>query len=359
MYAHMLLAVLATSQLPGAYAHPLIEGGRVTFLAEARNGVTPVLLGDFNWWGRYPSAEGIAGGEMELVRGTKWYSATIELTYAARVEYGFAYGNDVVPDPHNPETTRTFGMLRSVVEMPGYEPSRFVTASETPADVQRSTVGGERAVHVYLPPGYPDDAPYKTAYFNDGTFYVENPNTPAIIENLIRASSIEPIVAVFVDPVDRGAEYRGRPDFLQFIHQRLIPHIDEAYETIASSEGRAIIGGSRGALGAATIAWGPDADFAYCGMMAPAIAPTDLLERIFEAPTREIEIYIMGGAYDVRFIGDHYRALDTFRVKGYTVRDRVAPIGHSPTSWQHYIPEMLIGFFPPSVEPESRVERSR
>ena len=61
MYAHMLLAVLATSQLPGAYAHPLIEGGRVTFLAEARNGVTPVLLGDFNWWGRYPSAEGIAG----------------------------------------------------------------------------------------------------------------------------------------------------------------------------------------------------------------------------------------------------------------------------------------------------------
>ena len=136
MYAHMLLAVLATSQLPGAYAHPLIEGGRVTFLAEARNGVTPVLLGDFNWWGRYPSAEGIAGGEMELVHGTKWHSASIELTYAARLEYGFAYGNDVVPDPHNPETIRTFGMLRSVVEMPGYEPSRFVTASETPANVR-------------------------------------------------------------------------------------------------------------------------------------------------------------------------------------------------------------------------------
>jgi len=52
MYAHMLLAVLATTQLPGAYTHPLIEGGRVTFLVEARNGVTPMLLGDFNGWGR-------------------------------------------------------------------------------------------------------------------------------------------------------------------------------------------------------------------------------------------------------------------------------------------------------------------
>ena len=57
------------------------------------------------------------------------------------------------------------------------------------------------------------------------------------------------------------------------------------------------------------------------------------------------------GAYNARFIGDHYRALDTFRAKGYTVRDRVAPIGHSPTSWQHYIPKMLIGFFPPSQSP--------
>ena len=48
MLVHLFLATLATAQLPGAQKHPLIEGGRVTFLAEARHGTTPVLLGDFN-----------------------------------------------------------------------------------------------------------------------------------------------------------------------------------------------------------------------------------------------------------------------------------------------------------------------
>ncbi len=342
------LMMFVVTQLPDIDGSPAVDGNRVTFYAEARGFEPPRIVGDFNGWGRYPDASGPLGGVMVRVDETRWYRATIELTRDARVEYGFSYGDaEPVRDPNNPLAARTFGMVRSAIEMPDYRRSRFVdTAREQRGNVDQFSLADGRTVHVYTPPGYPAAAPYPVVYFNDGSAYVQEVGAPSIVDASIAFGTLAPVVAVFVDPLDRGTEYRGAPTFIEVVIRELVPRIDRDYETLAEPVGRAVVGGSRGALGAFHLAWSAPDVFRYCGMLAPAITPTDLLARVFDQDATPLELFVLGASYDVRFLGDYYNALDTFRAKGYVVNARTAPIGHSPTSWRHYIPEMLAQFFP-------------
>jgi enterochelin esterase family protein len=289
---------------------------------------------------------------MRPIPGTDWHALAMEVSRDARIEYGFDHGDEAPSvDPHNVRRVRTFGVEHSVLEMEEYEPSPYVGA--VVPEGERGTVRsiselGAREVHVYLPHRYPENAPYPVVYFNDGTDYVEDVETPEILDALIHRNAMRPVVAVFVAPLDRRAEYRGERSFLDFVASELVPEIDRRYRTVPRPEGRAIVGGSRGATGALHLSFDRAGVFGWCGMLAPAITPSGVLERVLAESTRGFEVYLLGGAYDVRFIGDYHNALDTLRVKGYRVRAREASIGHSPTSWKHYVPEMLSGFFPPA-----------
>lgn len=348
MMMPLLLGALV-AQAPAIDGAPVIDSRGVTLYAAQQRDSRPRLVGDFNGWGRYPEAEGTLGGTMERVSGTRWYRATVELARDARVEYGFVYGDgEPMRDPQNPRTTVTFGMTRSVVEMPDYAPSPHVgSVAEPRGALDAFSLGDGRRVQVYTPPGYPDAAPYPVAYFNDGDDYVREVGTPAIVESALTSGTVRPLIAVFVDPIDRSSEYRGAPAFLALMLGELVARIDRDYETIASPSGRAVVGGSRGALGALHVAWNGPTVFGHCGMLSPAITPNGLLGRIWDGETRPIHLFVQGGIYDVRFIGDYHNALDTLSAKGYRVVSRTASIGHSPTSWRHYIPEMLAHFFPP------------
>lgn len=334
---------------------PLIYGTEVTFLAQAREGKAPVLLGDFNWWGSYPEAEGLAGGKMVSIAGTDWFYITGGFALDARIEYGFSDGEkERWRDPFNPNKIRTFDQDRSLLQMPDYvSPVKWLAPADRGYDgrllkiiLQKNEFEGGREVHVLLPENYPDDAPYPVAYFNDGTWYVERLSVPANIDILVREGKIRPIIGVFVAPVNRGVEYRGQPEFMDFFVNELVPLIDGDYETVAAPEGRAIMGGSRGGLGALNLAWRNDGVFGFCGMLEPAITPTNILNQVWQGPTKSIRFNVVGGTYDPRFIGDYHNVVDTLLGKGYSVKNQTASIGHSPNSWKYYIPEMLMDFFP-------------
>lgn len=334
---------------------PLINGTEVTFLAQSREGKAPILLGDFNWWGRYPEAEGVAGGKMSPIAGTDWHYATGEFSLDARLEYGFSDGEELYwPDPFNRKKIRTFDQDRSLLEMPDYVlPYKWLSSTDrsyggrlSTIVMQKETFEEGRKVHVFLPENYPDNAPYPVAYFNDGTWYADELNVPANIDSLQQDGKVRSIIGVFVDPVNRSLEYRGQREFLAFFANELVPFIDSHYKTEASPEGRAIIGGSRGGRAALHLAYKTDNVFKYCGMLEPAITPNDILSKIFNEPAKPIQFHIMGGTYDVRFIGDYYNIVDTLLNKRYSVKYNTAPIGHSPNSWKYYIPQMLVDFFP-------------
>jgi len=334
---------------------PVASGTEVTFLARKKDENEPRVVGDFNAWGRYPDEQGPLGGRMRNVEGSDWYFATMVFPANARLEYGFRYGTSATsPDPGNPHGNTTFGRPVSVLEMPDWRPAPWFNEAETATlhgklvkmTMQDDKVEGGRTIHVFLPPDYPLHAPYPVVYFNDGGMYVDDVAMPVILDRLIGRHAVRPLIGVFVDPIDRRSEYVGAPEFLTWFTNELVPTIDQKYRTDPKPESRALIGSSRGALAALILSFHGEPTFGHVGLLEPAIAPSHILEEVEASPVRPIDFQVVAGIFDLRFIGDAYQIVDRLRWKGYAVRAGYESIGHTPHSWKHYIPRMIMGFFP-------------
>ncbi len=99
---------------------------------------------------------------------------------------------------------------------------------------------------------------------------------PTILDNLIAARAIPPVMAVFVDPrtVDMRANRRGpelltNPRFQSFLTQELIPWIDGHYATLPEAGARAIVGSSLGGLHATYTALRQPGWFGMAGILSP------------------------------------------------------------------------------------------
>ena len=115
---------------------------------------------------------------------------------------------------------------------------------------------------IYLPPGYEKETTkrYPVIYFLHGRGGTENGNffIDDMLDKAIKAGTVPPVIYVhamagknsgYVDSVD------GKIMGQSVIVKELIPHIDATYRTIASKNGRAIEGFSKGGQGALLIAF--------------------------------------------------------------------------------------------------------
>jgi iron(III)-enterobactin esterase len=120
-----------------------------------------------------------------------------------------------------------------------------------------------RKVWVYIPSGYKPGTPTPFIVVQDGGGY--RARLVPVLDNLIAAKQIPPIVAVMVNPgggdsrgSERGLEYDTlSPTYTQFIETEVLPKIATDYKVTftADPEGRATMGGSSGASCAFTMAW--------------------------------------------------------------------------------------------------------
>jgi enterochelin esterase-like enzyme len=334
------------------YRAPLIEGGHVLFLSKEMGGARPRLSIDLNGFGRYPDAPGLLGGHMQKIPGTSWYCAAAELPPDARLEYSYrdSQGKEHL-DPHNPTHAEAFGSQQSVLRMPAYRESSWWTARN---DVPRGRTetrewtdprsGVTWRGHVYVPAGYDEKTTYPLVVVNDGTIYVRDLELPALLDRMIAGAAIHPLIAFFLDPNERGADYRGRTTFVDFVNGSLIDEIERAFHTAPDLHGRAILGSSRGALGALLVCADPSARFGTCGLLMPAIDDSPVLARIAQRTAGPLHAFVLGGQFDVRFFGDYFRTVDALRAGGHQVEARTQPIGHSPHAWKQSIPDFLMQF---------------
>ena len=77
---------------------------------------------------------------------------------------------------------------------------------------------------------------------HDGGEYVNRGRLPKLLDNLIFGKEISPLIAIMVDPVDRGREYRASEDYAAFLEAELIPHVDRRYRTLSQRETRGVMG---------------------------------------------------------------------------------------------------------------------
>ncbi len=204
-------------------------------------------------------------------RTTYWLSPNDSLIAAADVEDWSVRSASWQRDPLNPHTfiwTRDpddpsdYDLIWSVLELPNAPPQPW-------SDPQAGTLTGrierhrlasaflqnERRVWVYTPPGYtPTGEPYDLLLLFDGMAYINPIPTPTILDNLLAAGRLRPLIAVILDSLDQQTRTRDLncyPPFVDFLTKECMPWLRQQHH-ITSDPRRTFIGGSSsGGLAAA------------------------------------------------------------------------------------------------------------
>src|SRR6185503_17884791 len=211
-----------------------------------------------------------------------WYK-TFRLPKGVRFTYQFAtnlpdpkewrginqFASALRNDPLNPfQFTEHYNELNpyegnsfSAVELPSAEPQSWnvvrpnVPTGRVRRDKFRSKLlGNERPIWIYTPHGYAaGKKPYGLLVLTDGGQYVNTVRVGTILDNLIAAGLIPPLVAVMVENPDRFRELSCNPTYAAFLAQEIVPWARANYHATDRPEQTIIGGTSQGGLQAAFV----------------------------------------------------------------------------------------------------------
>lgn len=329
----------------------------LTFVAKGVGTVAPRIVSDATGWGERPDGNfDTTVGVMTRVPGTDWYSLEVKVEPFSRIEYLIAYGpGDFRLDPHNPRKVQRVGGPASEVVMQGYvPPQEFVDAAPArpiplideavPSRALRAT----RRVITYLPPGFDRSHPYPVAVFHDGALVVNNGEAPRVLDWLIAHQAIEPIVAVFVDPVSRTDDFKRGAPMRTFVTSELFDYLSTRAVIATDPQKRAIIGISAGARGALDAASATNA-FGLLGLMIPALGEDDVTA-IPTSSKHKIRASILSAQYDALNVEAARSAQLTLVDQGQAVTYKEVPEGHTTATWRLHLRDVLIDLFGPQAK---------
>lgn len=244
------------SLLEAAGQVPYAQGRKAAFLY--RGPASSVAFpGDHTGWnpGAAPAAR--------LADSDVWLYET-ELIADSRVDYKVVRDGSWILDPRNPlQVWSGFGP-NSELRMPRYRyPHETVRRPGSPSGalgpwihIDSTALGYTVRFRVYTPSG-DGLAELPAVYFTDGHEYLADHLGSAVVvlDNLIAARRLRPVLAVFVDPRDpvtgenrRMEQYVGNPAFASFVAQELVPSVDLTWPTDPHPGARTILGTSLGGL---------------------------------------------------------------------------------------------------------------
>jgi enterochelin esterase family protein len=225
-------------------------------------------------------------------------------------------------------------------------------------------LGNERIVRVYTPPGYdPESQPYRLLVVLDGLTYTSDIPTPTILNGLLAAGRIRPLVAVFVanaSPEARNVDLACHPPFAEFLAQELIPWIRRGYRVTNDPARTAIAGSSLGGLAAVCAAlkfpdlfgnvlslsgafpWSPPGDPEPEALARQIATGPKLPLRFYLEAGREETVARPGGT-SLLASNRHHRTV--LEARGYAVEYHEFNGGHSTESWRDSLPNGLVALF--------------
>ena len=181
---------------------PLVAGSTVTFQVLAADARTVEVAVGFPFTRPLP---------MERDDQGVW---SVDVTLSAGLYVYFFYVDGlVIPDPSNPKHGRRINTAYSLVDVPG-DVARIDELRDVPhGDIHRHRYRARdenRAMWVYTPPGYDPSRAYPVIYLRHGAEQTEESWLHAgaadhILDNLIAAGAIEPVIVVFTNGYLRDA----------------------------------------------------------------------------------------------------------------------------------------------------------
>jgi enterochelin esterase-like enzyme len=337
-----------------ALGTPMIDGSAVTFVYHDPPAHDPrarrvAVSGEFDQWNR-------AGEPMEQIGNSGIFHHTLHLSEPARLEYKFIVDGEWMLDPLCPNVVdngvggqnsyfvvgefRDPPELEVVEGIPHGRVEEFEFASER--------LGNRRALYVYLPPGYDADAaPFPALYVHDGGEYLHRARLAVVLDNLIHAGEVAPLIAVMADPVDRMTEYMMNEEYANFVYSELLPHIDGRFRTVASAAGRGVMGASLGGLISICLALErPDLFSRVASQSGAFFIAEDRVLGLGKNARKEQSFYFDVGKYEQRFIPAHLKLTAALEGRGCRCFFHELAGGHNWTSWRAHLKELLRFLWP-------------
>lgn len=331
--------------------------------------------------------EGIEAAKMSRLSGTDVWYRSRRMRADARFGYALSVNDSLVPlaeatekeeeerwaalrpDPLNPrkapEPLASLAELPAAPKQPWIVPRPEVPAGRIEEHRFRSErLGNERIVRIYTPPGYdPQGPPLGLLVLLDGRTYSSDIPGPIILDNLLAAGRIPPMVAVFVanpSAEARVQEMSCHPPFTEFLARELIPWVRRGYRVTADPTKTAIAGSSLGGLAAAFAAMKHPDVFGNVLSLSGSFywKPPEEIEfewlarQLATGPKLPLRFYLEAGLMEDRqrpagpsLLASNRHLRTVLQAKGYAVEYREFNGGHSILNWRGSLADGLLALF--------------
>ncbi len=327
---------------------PYIEDTVVNFIYRG-TGSNVYLAGDMNGWST-------SSDKFNRVSGTNFFYLTKIYEQDARLDYKFIVDGNWILDPYNPKTCPGGFGPNSELAMPDYiQPLEIKYYPDIPHGTLRDTVihsnflNNSRTIRIYLPPGYEtSNDSFPMILMHDGLEYISLASMHNVLDYLIAHNQIEPIIGVFIPPVNRTPEYAGTQinSFSQFIVNEVIPYIKNRYRVKSGAENCAVAGASNG--GNISLYLALNFPHVFGNVAAQSSNVISSISQGFQNNQKlNLKVYLDIGKYDIAILIPLVRNLKAIlESKGYELMYREFNEGHSWGNWRAHIDDFLKFFFP-------------
>jgi enterochelin esterase family protein len=329
---------------------PILEFDTLAHYYYRGSASSVTVPGDANQWN--PSMFPMT----RLSTTTFWYR-TEGFETDARLDYKYVLnGSTWILDPRNPHTVLGGFGPNSELRMPDFvQPPEISYYPAIPHGTLHDTtffstnLGNSRTIRIYTPPGYgsPLDS-FGVVLFHDGLEYITLAYADRVLDYLIDQGRIEPVIGVFVPPVNRTEEYAGslQDEFTLFIADELMPWVDARWNTRRDPHKRATLGASNGGNIALWLTLNHPEVFGNVAAYSSNIQ-SSISDGFESGPFIDVKLYMDLGTYDIPILITLVRDfIPVLESRGYPHRYIEFHDGHSWGNWRGHIDNGLEYLFP-------------
>ena len=217
-------------------------------------------------------------------------------------------------------------------------------------------------VTLYLPARFRRTARYPLLIVHDGGDYLQYAAAKTVLDNLIHRLDVAEIVAAFIYPGDRLAEYANSAAHARFLTAELLPRLEEELPLAGTPSGRCLMGSSFGAVAALATAYRHPETYGSLLLQSGSFVFTDIghdhgggppfepvvrfVNRYRSAPRRVADrVFVSCGVYEPLIVPNR-SMVPVFEAAGMAVRYVEARDGHSWENWRDRLREGLSWIFP-------------
>jgi enterochelin esterase-like enzyme len=343
---------------------PIVEGTRVTFVYRGEADEVFLIHRIFGLPDHLP---------LRRLHGTDLWYVVLELPEGSRVEYQLEVARDgrreQINDPLNPRLAHSPVGSSSVCYAAGHQiPDWTQPDPEARPGTLADMVVPSRAlrrdcrVTLYLPARFRRTARYPLLIVHDGGDYLRYAAAKTVLDNLIHRLDVAEIIAAFVYPGDRLAEYANSAAHARYLTAELLPRLESELPLAGRASGRCLMGASFGAVASLSAAYRYPAVYGSLLLQSGSFAFTDIgsdhgggppfepvvrfVNRYRSAPRRVADrVFVSCGVYEPLIVRNR-SMVPVFEAAGMTVRYVEARDGHSWENWRDRLQEGLSWIFP-------------